>query len=127
MSITAGAPVRGVAMAGHTRISTQALTSVARAAAGEAFGVPAHDVRVEWADDDGLLALSLVTPVTIPPLTQVLRDPARVEGFGGSIWERALAARSRILQRVIELSGAQLSRVDIRISGAAVHGKRRVR
>jgi len=127
MSITAGAPIRGVAMAGHTRISTQALTSVARAAAGEAFGVPAQDVRVEWTDDDGLLALSLVTPVTIPPLPRVLRDPALVEGFGGSIWERAVAARAAILQRVTELSGAQLSRVDIRISGAAVHRERRVR
>jgi hypothetical protein len=126
MSITAGAPIRGVAMGGHTRISTQALTSVARAAAGEAFGVPAHDVRVEWTDDDGLLALSLVTPAAIPPLTQVLHDPARVEAFGGSIWERALAARPRILGRVVELTGAQLSRVDIRVSGAAVQGRRRV-
>ena len=61
MSVTAGAPVRGAAMAGHTRISTQALTSVARAAAAEALGVPPQDVRVEWSDDDGLLALSLVT------------------------------------------------------------------
>ena len=79
------------------------------------------------ADDDGLLALSIVTPVAIPPLTLVLREPALVEGFGGSIWERALAARARILQRVTELTGAQLSRVDIRISGTAVHGRRRVR
>ncbi|MGO4804411.1 hypothetical protein AB4089_04700 [Arthrobacter sp. 2MCAF15] len=126
MSITAGTPTRGAALAGHNRISTQALTSVARAAAGEALGVPAHDVRAAWSDDDGLLALSLVMPVAVPPLTVVLRDPGRVAGFGGSIWERAVAAKAEILSRVTELTGAQLSRVDIRISGAALRGGGRV-
>ncbi|MFF2243080.1 hypothetical protein ACFVTM_02715 [Arthrobacter sp. NPDC058130] len=126
MSITAGTPVRGAAMAGHNRISTQALTSVARAAAGEALGVPPHDVRAAWSDDGGLLALSLVMPVAVPPLTVVHRDPNRVAGFGGSIWERAVAAKAEILGRVTELTGAQLSRVDIRISGATVRGGGRV-
>jgi CO/xanthine dehydrogenase Mo-binding subunit len=120
MSSTAGTVAGGSVMAGHNRISTQALTSLARAAAAEALGVPAHDVRADWSDDDGLLALSLVLPIRIPPLTTVLRDPGRVGGFGGSIWERTVAAKAVILQRVAELSGAQLSRVDIRISGAAI-------
>lgn len=107
-------------LAGHNRISTQALTSLAQAAAAEALGVSAEDVRADWADDDGLLVLALVTPIRIPSLTAVLRNPARVAGFGGSIRDRAVAAKSVILGRVTELSGAQLSRVDIRISGAAV-------
>lgn len=127
MSRTAGAVAHGAAMAGHNRISTQALTSVARAAAGEALGVPPQEVRAEWSDDDGLLALSLVTPITVPSLTAVLRDPERVAGFGGSIWDRAVAAKAQILRRVTELSGAQLSRVDIRISGATVREGGRVR
>lgn len=126
MSITVGTPIPGAAMAGHNRISTQALTSVARAAAGDALGVPAHDVRAEWSDDDGLLALSLVMPVAVPPLTVVLRDPSRVAGFGGSIWERTVAAKGAILRRVTELTGAQLSRVDIRVSGVTVRGGGRV-
>jgi uncharacterized alkaline shock family protein YloU len=114
-------------MVGHNRISTQALTSVARAAAGEALGVPPQDVRAEWSDDDGLLALSLVAPITVPSLTAVLRDPQRVAGFGGSIWDRAVTAKAQILHRVTELSGVQLSRVDIRISGVAVREGGRVR
>ena len=119
MSATAGA-VRGAAMAGHTRVSTQALTSVAQAAAAEALGVPPHEVRAEWSDDDGLLALSLVAPITVPSLTTILRDSGRVAGSGGSVWDRAVAAKADILSRVTELSGARLSRVDIRISGASV-------
>ncbi|MGO4147685.1 hypothetical protein AB4Y77_21665 [Paenarthrobacter sp. YAF11_1] len=107
-------------LAGHNRISTQALTSLARAAASEALGVEANDIRADWADDDGLLALSIVAPISIPALTEVLRDPLRVQGFGGSIWDRAVAAKATVLETVTRLSGSQLSRVDIRISGAHV-------
>ncbi|MFS0718544.1 hypothetical protein ABC337_06575 [Arthrobacter sp. 1P04PC] len=117
----------GRQLAGHNRINTQALTSVARAAAAEALGVPAQDVRADWNDDDGLLALSLVTPIAIPSLTSVLRDPSRVASFGGPIQDRAVAAKAQILHRVTELSGAQLSRVDIRISGATITDGGRVR
>ncbi|MEC5179138.1 hypothetical protein [Arthrobacter sp. CG_A4] len=127
MSGTAGAVVHSAALAGHNRISTQALTSVARAAAAEALGVTAPEVRAEWSDDDGLLALSLVAPITVPPLTAVLRDPGRTAAFGGSVWDRAVAAKAQILRRVTELSGARLSRVDIRISGASVSEGGRVR
>ena len=125
MSATAGA-VRAAVMAGHTRISTQALTSVAQAAAAEALGVTPHDVRAEWSDDYGLLALFLVSPITLPPLAAVLRDPGRVAGSGGSVWGQAVAAKAEILSRVTELSGARLSRVDIRISGASVREGGRV-
>jgi len=127
MTVTAGAASHGRALAGHNRINTQALTSVARAAAAEALGVDPHEVRAEWTDDDGLLALSLVAPIAIPPLSAVLRDPGRVVAAGGSIWDRTVAAKAAILRRVTELSGARLSRVDIRISGASVSEGGRVR
>ena len=127
MSQAAEAATPSPLYSGHNRISTQALTSLAQAAAAESLGVPAHDVRAEWSDDDGLLALSLVTPIKIPGLTAVLHDPARVSLFGGSIWERAVSAKSDILTKVTELSGARLSRVDIRISGAHVTERGRVR
>lgn len=126
MSGSAGA-AHAATRAGHTRISTQALTSVAQAAAAEALGVTPQEVRAEWSDDDGLLALSLVAPITVPPLTAVLRDPGRVAGFGGSIWDRSVSAKAEILRRVTELSGSRLSRVDIRISGASMSEGGRVR
>jgi CO/xanthine dehydrogenase Mo-binding subunit len=117
----------GQVFAGHNRISTQALTSLARAAAAEALGVPAQDVRADWSDDDGLLALSLVAPINIPPLKAVAADPGRVAAYGGSIWDRTVAAKARILATVTALSGARLSRVDIRISGARVSDGGRVK
>jgi CO/xanthine dehydrogenase Mo-binding subunit len=119
--MTAPAPIAPAQrLSGHNRISTQALTSLARTAAALALGVDAHDVRVQWTDDDGLLALSLVSPIMVPPLRAVARDPGRVATFGGSIRDRAVAAKTQIMATVTELSGAQLSRVDIRISGARI-------
>lgn len=127
MTGTAEAPVAAVpVLAGHNRISTQALTSVAQTAAAEALGILPQDVRAEWSDDDGLLALAIAAPIRIPSLTAVLRDPARVDSFGGSVWDRAVAAKATILARVAELSGSRLSRVDIRISGARVMERGRV-
>lgn len=126
--MSASAPaVRGQAFSGHNRISTQALTSLAKVAAARALGVDPQDVRADWADDDGLLALSLVTPIGIPPLQAVKLDPARVDAAGGSIWDRTVAAKAQILATVSELSGSRLSRVDIRISGARISQGGRVR
>jgi hypothetical protein len=119
--MSSAAPVvRGQELRGHNRISTQALTSLAKAAAAEYLGVEAEDVRADWSDDDGRLALSLVSPISIPPLGAVVLDPSRVAGAGGSIRDRTVDAKARILATVTELSGAQMSRVDIRISGARI-------
>ncbi|MDI3241086.1 hypothetical protein QK292_05015 [Arthrobacter sp. AL08] len=125
--MSAAAGPNGTVRSGHTRISNQALTSVAQTAAAEALGVTPQEVRAAWSDDNGLLALSVVAPITVPPLTAVLRDAGRVAGFGGSVWDRAVAAKAEILRRVTELSGARLSRVDIRISGASMREGGRVR
>ncbi|TLM87031.1 hypothetical protein [Pseudarthrobacter sp. NamE5] len=119
--MSAPAPaVRAQALNGHTRISTQALTSLAKAAAAQALGVDGEDVRADWTDDDGLLALSLVTPISVPPLRTVASHPGRVAASGGSIWDRTVSAKAHILATVTELSGARLSRVDIRISGVRI-------
>lgn len=121
------APGSSQQLNGHNRISTQALTSLAKASASRSLGVPAHDIRVDWTDDDGLLALSVVAPVSVPPLAAVARDPGRLHVFGGSVLDRLVAAKSDILGSVTALSGAQLSRVDIRISGVKVSDGGRVR
>ena len=117
MTAAAAAPQR---LAGHNRISTQALTSTACAVAAEVLRVPVREVRASWFDDDGLLALSLATPIAIPSLHRVAADPAAVEMFGGSVEDRVHRAKGVILERVAQLSGSRLSRVDIRVTGARV-------
>lgn len=103
--------------AGHNRISTQALTSVAKVAAAEVLAVPPAQVRVEWSDDAGALALAVSSAIGAPSLSDVVRFPERVAQGGGSILSRATAAKERILGRVEQLTGSHVSRVDVRISG----------
>ncbi len=107
----------GRTLAGHTRISTQALTSVAQAAAAEVFGVVPSSVRVSWTDDAGALALSVSSPISVPTLDTVKLRPERVARTGGTVAARATAGKLGILAKVEHLTGSQLSRVDIRISG----------
>lgn len=111
---------------GHNRISTQALTSLAKVAAAQALGVDAQEVRADWTDDDGLLALSILAPISVPPLRAASAARAS-ELSSDSIWERTVQAKALILESVSELSGASLSRVDIRISGAKISEGERVR
>ncbi len=111
---------------GHNRISTQALTSTAKAVAASTFDIPPRSIRADWTDDAGLLALSLAMPIAIPALDRVSRDTGLVDGFGGSIWDRAGLAKTVILENVIQLTGSRLSRVDIRFTGIIVTGGGRV-
>jgi hypothetical protein len=120
-------PTARPAAVGHNRITTQALTSTARAAAAEVLGVQPEQVRATFSDDRGLLALLLSLPLPVPALTRVVEDPQIVGAFGGPLWERADAARMPILRRVQHLTGARLSRVDIRITGSTVTRGARVR
>lgn len=115
----AQAPRRNRVPAGLNRVSTQALTSLAQAATAAELGVRPGDVRADWSDDAGLLALRVVSPVAIPDLSDV-HGPADLAVWGGSVWERSALAKRRILDSVSRLSGAALSRVDIRISGVRV-------
>lgn len=120
------ATLAGRTLAGHTRISTQALTSVAQAAAAEVFAVEPAQVRISWRDDAGALALSVTAPISAPSLTTVLRSPERVAKTGGAILDRAIAAKAAILARVQYLSGSTLSRVDVRITTIHATGEGRV-
>lgn len=121
------APTAPERLAGHNRISTQALTSTACAVAADVLHVPARDIRASWFDDAGLLGLSLALPIAVPSLHRVAADPASVAVFGGSVEERVHSAKGEILARVAQLSGSRLSRVDIRVTGARVSDGGRAR
>ncbi len=114
-------------LAGHNRISTQALTSTAKAAAAEFFRVPPAQIRVTWSDDQGMLAMSLALPVTLPPLNRIADDPDLVRRSGGSVRDRAHAAKPLLRDRVTELTGSMVSRVDVRITGVLLQEGSRVR
>ncbi len=122
-----GGTVRKSAVyAGHNRINTQALTSVAKVAAAEVLAVAPGQVRISWSDEAGALALHVSSAMGAPSLSQVRQNPARVAQTGGSILARATAAKALILDQVERLTGSTLSSVDVRISGILTRDDGRV-
>ena len=93
---------------GYTRVSAQALSSTARAVAGDLFEVDPYLVRVFLRDDAGFLALGINLPL---PITGVVGPPA------GSLLDRARAQRTMLGEEFTKLTGAMVSRVDVRITG----------
>lgn len=118
--------IKSTEFAGHNRISTQALTSVAKVAAAEVLAVAPAQVRVAWSDDAGALALAVASPMGAPSLNDVHRNPGRTAQSGGSILARATAAKALILAQVERLTGSHVSRVDVRITGLLTRAGGRV-
>ncbi|WP_343318673.1 hypothetical protein AAFM46_15315 [Arthrobacter sp. TMP15] len=112
--------------AGHNRISTQALTSLAKVAAAEVLAVAPAQVRVEFSDDAGSLALSISSAMGAPSLNDVRGNRDRITQSGGSILVRAKAAKASIMAEVERLSGSHVSRVNVRISGLVTRSDGRV-
>jgi len=115
------APTTGRALAGHTRVSTQALTSAARIIAAEVFEVLPSEIRVVLNDEYGALALGLNLPLPISPLVhgrQAAVDP------DGSVLARARDARTAVRERFVEVTGSHVSRIDVRVTGVVLRRRR---
>lgn len=104
--MTAPAPLPG-----HTRVSTQALSSAARVIAADLFAVPAARIHVDLDDDYGNLSIALSLPL---PLTPPVSTP------GASVWERAVTVRDDVRRQFVHLTGSQVSRVDVRVTGVVL-------
>ncbi|MBP2388792.1 hypothetical protein [Paeniglutamicibacter kerguelensis] len=89
-------------------MSAQALNSTARVVAGDLFGVDPYLVRVFMRDDAGFLALGINLPL---PIVAVAGRTT------GSLMDRARAQRTLLGEKFTELTGAVVSRVDVRITG----------
>lgn len=87
---------------GAIRIAPRALQHAVRAAAAEAFGAPPAQVRAEVVERGRSLDLRVATPVRLGETPVV---------------EAAEAARRRLLEQAARITGAQLDRCELRITG----------
>jgi hypothetical protein len=94
--------------AGHTRVSAQALTVIARAVAANVFGVDAGLVRAFLRDDAGYLALTVHLPLPME---------GTAESSESTVLDRVRSRRGMIGEQFSELTGSLVSRVDVRITG----------
>jgi hypothetical protein len=112
---------------GRNTVTSRAVGRVVSAVTAEAFGVTPRDVRADLADQDGLLAVHVRTPVRIVPLDRIRTKPAVTESDGGTLLEQAAAAQVVIRDRVSELTGASIARVVVELTGIDIREERRVR
>lgn len=89
---------------GYTRIGAHALSNAARGIAGNLFGIDPYLVRVFLRDDAGYLALSIHLPLSLGGSTTSMLQDARTR-------------RPILGQQFTDLTGALVSKVDIRITG----------
>lgn len=97
--------------AGHTRITRHALRKTLEAVTAQAFRVGTGNVAAELEDDAGKLGVSLSVKLSLPPLP----GPRKTTG---TVFQQAQAARTQLVSRGLELTGLEIGRVDIRLTGA---------
>ncbi|TFD51858.1 hypothetical protein E3T43_16420 [Cryobacterium sp. Hh7] len=112
---------------GRTRIVPKALRRIVGLATAESLGVEPGQVGVKLGDDHGMLALTISTSICVVPLSRVIREPAVIARTGGTILARAATAQIQIRRRVGELTGTNIGRVTVRLTGIDVQPERRVR
>ena len=108
------------AVRGRNTISSRAVRRVVSAVTADALDVDASDVSVELADHDGALTVVARTPIRVAPLGDGGRER-------GTLLERLTAAQTTIRQRVLQLTGSTVERVDLRVTAADMREKKKKR
>ena len=108
-------------------IVPRALRQLVGMVTAESLGVKPNEVTVELGDDHGRLAVTISTSIRVVSLQRVTREPALIARTGGTILARSAASQTEIRRRVSELTGADIGRVTVRLTGVNITAERRVR
>jgi uncharacterized alkaline shock family protein YloU len=117
----------GAAQRGRTRITSKALNRVVSAVTADALGVDSGRVGVDLADRDGLLGLTVTTPIRVVSLARIESDASVVGRSGGTIVDRSRQAQETIRDRVTEITGSSIDSVTVKVSGVDIQPEERVR
>ncbi|MCP1411324.1 hypothetical protein [Paenarthrobacter sp. A20] len=107
--------------AGHTRIARTALRKTVETITARAFQVGGSNVTAELDDDSGRLGVRASVQLALPPLLGPRPDAGTTldgKATHGTVFEKAQAARTELVARSLELTGMELGRVDIRLTGS---------
>ncbi|GAA1324808.1 NTP pyrophosphohydrolase [Leucobacter albus] len=126
-SATGGAPshatVAPVAPVGGTvRVRPRALEKAVRAASADLAGAPRDGVSVDIAEWGGGLTIRVATKLPIPGLEQ--SEEIRHET---PIFERVRAMQIALAEELARLTGRDIRRVSVTVTGAIVPERKRVR
>lgn len=110
------------APAGRITIKDRVLEKVAQEATATTLRVPRGDVSVGVAEAHGGLALTIRTPLPIPHLddTDAIRS-------GTPVLERVQTVQTQLRDRIAHVTGRDVTRVNITITGAVIAEQKRVK
>lgn len=112
----------GAEPAGRTTVPERVLRRVTEAASAEAIGVGIGDVSARLGNYRGALALRISSPFPVPDLDDEAAVAAAVP-----VAQRAAELQVELRDRLETLLGRRIGRVEIRVDGAKVDTRRRVR
>jgi hypothetical protein len=96
--------------AGHNRLTHTAIRKTVESVTANAFRVATGNVSATLDDDAGKLGVSVSVKLALPQLL-------KPRNGGGTVFEQAQSAREQIVARGREITGLDIGRVDIRLTG----------
>ena len=106
---------------GRIVIKERVLVKVAEEATADALRVSRGDVSVAVSEERGGMAITISTPLPVPELDDVAAIQA-----GSSVLERVEAVQIRLRDRIGQLIGRDVTRINMTITGAVIAEKKRV-
>lgn len=102
-------------------VELRALTKVAEQAAADTVGIDRGKISVTVAEAGGSLGLAVSTPLPVPSLD----DTAAIRG-GRPVLERVEALQTSMQREVSRLTGRDVTRINVTVTGAVINQTRRV-
>ncbi|MDR6200249.1 hypothetical protein QE374_002158 [Microbacterium sp. SORGH_AS428] len=115
-------PAAETVLPGRTLVAERALVAVCEQVAARAMGLPRREVSVRLGATAGALAVRVEAPLPVPDLSEALPS-AQSE----TVTARGHRIREQIRTDVAALTGREVRRIDLTITGARIEKKRRVR
>lgn len=106
---------------GHVNVEHRVLVKVAEEATAGMVGVARSMVSVDVAEARTGLALQISIPLPIPTL-----DDADAIRTGPPLLERVASLQQRLHDRIGHITGRDVARISVTITGAIISEKRRV-
>jgi hypothetical protein len=111
---------------GRTIVTPRALNRVVCAVTADIFHIASRAVDVDLSDQNGLLALTIRTPVRVTLLNQIRPSAIVPETSDGGLLQRVADAQTTIRERVTALTGSKVVHVTIRVTGIEAENESRV-
>ena len=107
---------------GTVRVRERAIDKVVREASAAAIGVPRDAVSVDVAEWGGGLAVRIATKLPVPDLGDVDAIRAAVP-----VVDRVRALQAQLADECARLTGREIRRISVTVTGAIIPKRKRVR